>query len=518
MDMDFTPKTLPTNLEAEQAVLAAVLMNNRALESVSDFLLPEHFSHPAHQEIYRLAMRQFAVGIPFDIITAKSYLEQQGTLETVGGVEYLSKLASAGSTVVNVEHYGRIVFDNARRRDLIQLGQSIIDDAYTEDLDKTVNAQIESAEQKLFNLASTGQTERSIVSLADALKSALQEAEIAYKADGKLSGLTTGLDDLDKSIAGLHNSDLIIIAGRPAMGKTTLAMNIAFNAANAILNGRANAQYHGAVAFFSLEMSYSQLAARVLSSQSKIPSSRIRDANFTDEDITKMSQYTEALSKIPIVIDDTANMSVAAIKTRARRIARQYNGLALIVIDYVQLMTSPGGKHNDNRVQELSEITRGLKILAKELNVPVIALSQLSRSVEQRDDKRPILSDLRESGSIEQDADIVMFTYREEYYLEGRSPDKKLSGTASEASVQNWQKRLDAARNKGDVIIAKNRHGKPETVHLSFIGEYCLFDNLNQYTQQPAPDMAFETPYTASTNDTSAPSVADISDFPDDMI
>ena len=517
MDMDFTPKTLPTNLEAEQAVLAAVLMNNRALESVSDFLLPEHFSHPAHQEIYRLAMRQFAVGVPFDIITAKTYLEQQGTLESVGGVEYLSKLASAGSTVVNVEHYGRIVFDNARRRDLIHLGQSIIDDAYTEDLDKTVNAQIESAEQQLFNLASTGQSEHNVVSLADALQSALQEAAIAYKADGKLSGLTTGLDDLDKSISGLHHSDLIIIAGRPGMGKTTLAMNIAFNAANAILNGRANNQYKGAVAFFSLEMSYSQLAARVLSSQSKIPASHMRDGNLTDEDFTKMSQYSDALSKVPVVIDDTANMSVAAIKTRARRIARQFNGLALIVIDYLQLMTSPGGKHSDNRVQELSEITRGLKILAKEMDVPVIALSQLSRSVEQRDDKRPVLSDLRESGSIEQDADIVMFTYREEYYLEGRSPDKKLSGTASEQSMQNWQKRLDNVRNKADIIIAKNRHGKPETVHLSFTGEYYLFDNLNQYGVQPFPDTNIEQQYTAPV-DNNIQTVADINDIPDDMI
>jgi len=517
MDMDFTPKTLPTNLEAEQAVLAAVLMNNRALESVSDFLLPEHFSHPAHQEIYRLALRQFAVGVPFDIITAKTYLEQQGTLESVGGVEYLSKLASAGSTVVNVEHYGRIVFDNARRRDLIGLGQSIIDDAYTEDLDKDVNTQIESAEQKLFNLASTGQSEHNVVSLADALQSALKEAEIAYKADGKLSGLTTGLDDLDKSISGLHHSDLIIIAGRPGMGKTTLAMNIAFNAANAILNGRANTQYNGAVAFFSLEMSYSQLAARVLSSQSKIPASHMRDGNLSDEDFMKMSQYSDALSKVPVVIDDTANMSVAAIKTRARRIARQFGGLALIVIDYLQLMTSPGGKHSDNRVQELSEITRGLKILAKEMDVPVIALSQLSRSVEQRDDKRPVLSDLRESGSIEQDADIVMFTYREEYYLEGRSPDKKLSGTASETSMQNWQKRLDSVRNKADVIIAKNRHGKPETVHLSFTGEYYLFDNLNQFGPQPTPDAGFEQQYTTTT-DTNVQTVADINDIPDDLI
>ena len=493
-------------------------MNNRALESVSDFLLPEHFSHPAHQEIYKLALRQFAVGIPFDIITAKTYLEQQGILDTVGGVEYLSKLAGAGSTVVNIEHYAQIVFDNARRRDLIHLGQNIINDAYVEDLDKTVNNQIESAEQQLFNLASTGKSERNVVTLGDALKMALQEAEIAYKADGKLSGLTTGLDDLDKSISGLHHSDLIIIAGRPAMGKTTLALNIAFNAANAILNGRANKQYTGAVAFFSLEMSCDQLATRILASQSKISSSRMREgSNLTDEDFMKMSQYSDALSKTPIVIDDTAEVSVPAIKTRARRIARQFGGLALIVIDYLQLMTSPGGKRNDNRVQELSEITRGLKILAKELDVPVIVLSQLSRKVEDRDDKRPILSDLRESGSIEQDADIVMFTYREEYYLNGHSPDARLSGMASETAIQNWQHRLDRSRNKADIIIAKNRHGKPETVHLSFNAECSLFDNLNQYTQQPISESDFDNQYVHST-DTDIQNISNVNDIPDDII
>ena len=493
-------------------------MNNRALESVSDFLLPEHFSHPAHQEIYKLALRQFSVGIPFDIITAKNYLEQQGVLETVGGVEYLTKLASAGSTVVNVEHYGHVVFDNARRRDLIHLGQSIIDEAYTEDLDNSVNAQIEGAEQKLFNLASTGQTERNVVSLAEALTGALKEAETAYKADGKLSGLTTGLDELDRSISGLHHSDLLIIAGRPGMGKTTLAMNIAFNAANAIFNNRANEQYKGAVAFFSLEMSNEQLATRVLSSQSKIPASQMRDGNLTDEDFMKMSQYSNALSKIPLIIDDTANMSVPMIKTRARRIARQYGGIALIVIDYLQLMTSPGGKHSDNRVQELSEITRGLKILAKELDVPVIVLSQLSRSVEQRDDKRPVLSDLRDSGSIEQDADIVMFTFREEYYLDGRSPEKRLSGTASETAMQHWQKRLDNARNKADVIIAKNRHGRPETIHLTFTGEYYLFDNLNTFGPQPISESSgFETSF-ATPADKDMNVVPDINDIPDDIM
>lgn len=508
---------MPTNLEAEQAVLAAVLMNNRALEKVSEFLRPEHFSHPAHQEIYKLAEKQFSAGIPFDIITAKNYLDQQGVLESVGGVDYLTQLSSAGATVVNVEQYGRIVYENALRRDLINLGQSITDAAFIEDLDNPVTAQIETAEQKLFEMASAGVSEREITSISTALQGALQEAEIAYKADGKLSGLTTGLNELDKSISGLHHSDLIIIAGRPAMGKTTLAMNIAFNAANAILYGRANDKYKGAVAFFSLEMSASQLAARVLSSQSKIPASSMREGTLTDEDFLKMSQYSAAIGKVPLYIDDTPGMSVPMIRTRARRLARKCGGIALIVIDYLQLMTSPGGKRSENRVQEISEITRGLKMLAKELDVPVIALSQLSRSVEARDDKRPQLADLRESGSIEQDADIVMFTYREEYYLENRDPSQRISGNTNEKIVESYQKRLERARGKADVIIGKNRHGRPETVHLAFFGDYSLFDNLNEMENRGANEFDSALPASAVSSQEYEPEPIDPNAIPDDM-
>ncbi|MDE5615552.1 MAG: replicative DNA helicase [Alphaproteobacteria bacterium] len=516
-DMDFTPKTLPTNLEAEQAVLAAVLMNNRALERVAEFLRPEHFSHPAHQEIFKLAQRQFAAGIPFDIITAKNYLDQQGTLESVGGVDYLTQLAGAGATVVNVDQYGRIVYENALRRDLINIGQGITDAAFVEDLDNPVSRQIEIAEQKLFDLSTMGDTEHEPASIADALQEALREAEVAYKADGMLSGLTTGLNALDKSISGLHHSDLIIIAGRPAMGKTTLAMNIAFNSANAILAGRANEKYKGAVVFFSLEMSKSQLAARVLSSQSKVPASAMREGNLTDEDFLKMSQYSNAIGRVPLHIDDTPGMSVPMMRTRARRLARKHGGIALIVIDYLQLMTSPGGKRNDNRVQELSEITRGLKMLAKEMDVPVIALSQLSRSVESRDDKRPMLSDLRESGSIEQDADIVMFTYREEYYLQNRDPSQRMSNTTSDAQVENWQRRLERARGKAEIIIGKNRHGRPETVHTAFLGDYSLFDNLEESDargENPFADAA--SPSSASSAEYEEPKF-DASAIPDDM-
>jgi replicative DNA helicase len=485
--MEFAQKTLPTNLEAEQAVLAAVLMNNRALEKVGDFLRAGHFAHPAHQEIFKLAGKQFAAGIPFDIITAKNYLTQQGALESVGGAEYLSELLGAGASVVNVESYAKIVYDNALRRELINIGQDIADSAFVEDLDNPVDRQIESAEQKLFELSATGSAERGAAPLGSALRLALEEAEIAYKADGKLSGLTTGLRDLDKSVSGLHKSDLIIIAGRPAMGKTTIALNMAFNAANAILANRANQKYRGAVVFFSLEMSASQLAARVLSSQAKIPSSSMRNGTLTDQEFLRLSQYSDALSNVPLLVDDSPGMSVPMMRARARRIARKHGGVALIVIDYLQLMQSPTLRKNDNRVNELSEITRGLKMLAKELDAPVVALSQLSRAVESRDDKRPLLSDLRESGSIEQDADIVMFTYREEYYLQGRDPSEAAGGHSEKFTLnktENWRKRLDASRGKAELIIGKNRHGKPETIKLKFSGEYSLFDDLDE-TQMP---------------------------------
>ncbi|HOY47046.1 MAG TPA: replicative DNA helicase [Alphaproteobacteria bacterium] len=518
--MDFTPKTLPTNLEAEQAVLAAVLVNNRALERMSEFLRPDHFTHPAHKEIYKLAEKQFAAGIPFDIITAKNYLEQQGVLESVGGIDYLTQLAGAGTTVVNAEQYGRIVYENALRRELINLGQDITDSAFIEDLENPVSTQIESAEKRLFDLSVAGSTEKGAMPISSALREALEEAEIAYKADGKLSGLTTGFRELDKSISGLHHSDLIIIAGRPAMGKTTFAMNIAFNAASAILSERANKKYKGAVVFFSLEMSASQLASRVLSSQTKISSSSMRNGSLTDEDFLKMSQYSDALSKVPLYFDDTPGMSVPMMRTRARRIARKHGGIALIVIDYLQLMTSPGGRRSDNRVNEISEITRGLKMLAKELDVPVIALSQLSRNVESKDrtDKRPQLSDLRESGSIEQDADIVMFTYREEYYLDGRDPMYKISGRSDQflqKEHEEWAKRLNDARGKAEIIVGKNRHGKPETMRLAFKGEYSLFEDLDEFDHGNSGYNSFAEPKTnsfGSKKDNNEPDLNNISD------
>ncbi len=510
--MDFTPKSLPMNVDAEQAVLAAILMNNRALERIGEFLTYSHFTLPAHQEIYKLAEKLFEKGMPFDIITAKNYLEQQGVLESVGGIDYLSELSGAGSSVINVEQYARIVYDNAIRRDLINIGQEIADNAYTEDVDITPAGQIEIAEKKLYDLTVVGSSEKSVTPIADALKLALESVENACKADGSLSGLTTGFRDLDKTLSGLHKSDLLIIAGRPAMGKTAFALNVAFNAANAILRGHANPAFGGGVLFFSLEMSESQLAARILASQSQLNQTSMRNGTLTDEERLRIADMANALSSVPIFFDDTAAMSVPMMRTRARRLARKH-GLSLIVIDYLQLMTSPGGRKSDNRVQEISEITRGLKMIAKELNVPVIALSQLSRSVESREDKRPQLSDLRESGSIEQDADIVIFTYREEYYI---SEDKKNRNMKNKSADQAMAiaNEFEKMRGKAEIIIGKNRHGKIDTVKLGFKGEYSLFEDLPE--EMPTND-SFTATASTSYGQEYKPENPDFDEMPDDF-
>jgi replicative DNA helicase len=469
---------LPTNLDAEQAVLSAILLNNRALEYVSEFLKPGYFVHPAHQEIYKLAERYFAKGIPIDIATTRDYLEQTGALESVGGMDYLQKLLSAGAGVLDVRSYGRIVYENFLRRELIGLGQSMIQDASVQDLDKTVDNQIESIEQKLFDL-SQGDETRDAKPASDAFNEALHEIQVACQSQG-LSGLTTGFRDLDSVVHGMHKSDLIIVAGRPAMGKTTVALNMAFNAAYALKNKIANPEYKGAVLFFSLEMSRSQLAQKVLSSQTEIPSDRMREGRLGEEELLRLSDSAAFLNDLPLVIDETPAMSVPAIRAKARRIARKYGGLALIVIDYLQLMQSAGGRKQDNRVQEISEITRGLKMLAKDLNVPVMALSQLSRSVDSKDrtSKKPILSDLRDSGSIEQDADIVMFAYREEYYLKNKDPEDS-PWANKRLSPEDFKKKLMESHNKAELVIGKNRHGPIKDVKLNCQLEYSLFSNCD---------------------------------------
>ena len=479
----------PASIEAEQAVLSAIISNNKALERISEFLRAEHFTEIMHQKIYQACVDLIEKGHLADTITLKKYLENNGTLDMAGGINYLTQLASSAVSIVNVYDYAHLVYECALKRDLINLGTDIVNTAFggDEDSDIPVKNQIEKAESELYNLAESGYTETGPVSLENTLKSSMQVIESAYRADGSISGISTGINTLDKQLGGLHPSDLLIIAGRPGMGKTAFALNLAFNVANEVFNHRGPEKLQGPVLFFSLEMSADQLASRILSFSAEVNGNSIRNGSISDEDFNKLVEFQRVLSDLPIYIDDTPDISVSAIRTRARRLKRKEGKLALIVIDYVQLLSPSGSKKSDNRVQEISEMTRGLKILAKELDVPVIALSQLSRLVEQRtDDKRPQLSDLRESGSIEQDADCVMFVYREAYYLD-KELRKVLSDTKDGEMNQAYidkQKKYDRVKNKAEIIIAKQRHGPTGTVDVAFIGEYFKFGNFYDGTTE----------------------------------
>ena len=412
-------RTPPHNFEAEQALLGAVLMNNRALEKVAEFLRAEHFADPTHGRIYQACQALSFKNQIANPVTLKTYLQSDAGLAELGGDAYLARLAGSAATIINAEDYGRLIFDLHLRRELIAVGEDMVNDAFDTDMDNMATGQIETAEKKLFDLATAGQAEGGFVEFRKTLITAIEQAEAAHKREGKLSGVTTGLRDLDGKLGGLHPSDLLILAGRPSMGKTALATNIAFNAARAYRveqspTGERKVIDGAVVAFFSLEMSAEQLATRILAERAEIPSHKIRQGEMSNEEFERLVVVAQELHQLPLYIDDTPALSVSAVRTRSRRLHRTH-GLGLIVIDYLQLLAGTTGKRVENRVQEVSDITRGLKALAKELNVPVLALSQLSRAVEQREDKRPQLSDLRESGSIEQDADVVMFVFREQY-------------------------------------------------------------------------------------------------------
>ncbi len=484
-----TPTRVPPhNYEAEQALLGAILVNNRAFEKVSEYLRAEHFAHPAHAAIYRACGKLIEAGHTVTPVTLKTYLERDSAVQEVGGMEYLATLVNSVVTIVNAAEYGRQIYDLHLRRELIDLGERLVNDAYTVDFETTARTHIETAEQSLYDLATTGESDKGFVDFASALAGAIEMAQNAHRRAGSLAGCTTGLIDLDRKLGGLHKSDLLILAGRPSMGKTSLATNIAFNAAKAFHeevddNGTRKVVEGARVAFFSLEMSAEQLATRILAEQAEISSHKLRTGDLDDADFQRMIQVSQELQSLPLYIDDTPALTVSALRTRCRRLARQNGGqgLGLIIIDYLQLLSGGGGKGNsENRVQEVSAITRGLKALAKEMNVPVMALSQLSRAVEQRDDKKPQLSDLRESGSIEQDADVVMFVYREEYYLARAEPGRKPEEAEDKflERYTGWQERLAKAANIGEVIIGKQRHGPIGTVRLFFDGNYTKFGNL----------------------------------------
>lgn len=456
----------PINREAEQSLLGGLLHNNGALERVVDYLRPHHFSEALHGKIYEALSRLIEKGNVADPITLKDYLERDPDFVKAGGVEYLIALVESVVSLGAVPHYGKVIYDLYLRRQLIGIGEDIVFEAKNFLLEKDSKHQIEHAEQKLFDLALQGGQQARLRSFEASLAESLKLAEIAYKRESKIVGVTTGLADLDKWLGGLHSSDLIIIAGRPSMGKTALATNIAFYAALAKSH---NKEEGGNVLVFSLEMSADQLATRILAQEASISSDKIRRGELKSKDFPALVEASNQISKIPLYIDDTPSLTVAALRTRARRLKRQ-KGLDLIVIDYLQLLHTGG--NIENRVQEISQITRALKGLAKELEVPVIAASQLSRAVEQRDDKHPQLADLRESGSIEQDADVVIFLYREEYYEARKEPEP---GTEKYAM---WQERMEAVQNQAEAIIAKQRHGPVGTVRLFFDSRFTRFGDL----------------------------------------
>ncbi|MEE2705005.1 MAG: replicative DNA helicase [Pseudomonadota bacterium] len=474
----------PQNIEAEQALLGAIMINNKAYDDVSDYLKKEHFSYSFYGKVFESASKLIEQGQNANPISLSTYLEKEPEIVEKKGFNLLTELANSTVTIINAKEYGRIIYDLYLRRELIDLGQVVVNNAFEADPDQTAVNQIEITEQRLFELSSNTDSINDLNNFDDAISSAIKIAEAAYKRDDSLAGTTTGLLDLDSKLGGLHSSDLIILAGRPSMGKTALATTVAYNASKYFQETNKEEDKGKKVAFFSLEMSEEQLATRLLAEKARINSHDIRTGRLNEDEFDKLILCTEKLRGLPLMIDDSPALTIAAIRTRCRRLARasrnnHHKGLGLIVIDYLQLLDPGKRNQNDNRVQEISAISRGLKALAKDLDVPVLALSQLSRAVEQREDKRPQLADLRESGSIEQDADVVMFVYRDEYYLEKKMPQESNfeSSELFQQKLNKWQNDMDEVHNKAEVIVGKQRHGPVGKVLLHFQPEYTHFSN-----------------------------------------
>ncbi|TNF23025.1 MAG: replicative DNA helicase [Rhodobacteraceae bacterium] len=476
-------ETMPHSIEAEQQLLGAILTNNDVYDRVASIIGPRHFYEPVHARIFEIAAARIAKNNLASPVTLKAFMEGDEGLQDLGGPAYLVRLAGAAVSAFAVRDYAQMIYDLAVRRDLIGLGRDISAKAARVDVASEPREQIVEAEQKLYKLAEQGQSEGGFQSFLKAVTDAVNHANAAYQREGGLAGISTGLTDMDKKLGGLHSSDLLILAGRPSMGKTSLATNIAFNVAKAYKRGTRHDGSEGAieggvVGFFSLEMSAEQLAARILSEASEVPSEQIRRGDMTEAEFRRFVDAAKALEACPLFIDDTPSIPIAQLAARARRLKRTH-GLDLLIIDYVQLVRGTA----ENRVQEIAEITMGLKAIAKELNIPVVALSQLSRQVENREDKRPQLSDLRESGSIEQDADVVMFVFREEYYVEREKPsDDRLEEMAA------WQERMERLHGKAEVVIGKQRHGPIGSIELSFEGRFTRFGNLVKPWQQDGGD------------------------------
>ncbi len=460
-------KQLPCNIEAEQAVIASILVSNDIYDEISPILNPQKFFDPIHAKLYETIEKLISKGLLANPITLKNHFENSDGLKELGGQEYLIKITKFSTSSKQAIDYANIVQEMHIRRELIKISQSVLDEAtINTDVGTSGEEIIQNAEKSLFDLAERGHFNQSFMKFESALKQTIEMAKSAYQNEEGLVGVPTGLTDLDSRLGGLHKQDLIIIAGRPSMGKTALATNIAFYAAKNIQKKKAKST----VAFFSLEMSSEQLSTRILSEQSKIRSNDIRRGKVSEKEFEQFIETSKNIFELPLYIDETPAITIAAISNRSRRIKRLF-GLELIVVDYIQLMRSAGSK-DYNRVQEISEITQGLKALAKELDVPVLALSQLSRAVEQRDDKKPQLADLRESGSIEQDADVVMFVYREAYYLERKEP------TVGSIEYAEWQQKMNEISSLAEIMIGKQRHGPTGNVKVEFEAMYTKFKDL----------------------------------------
>ncbi|WP_347828372.1 replicative DNA helicase [uncultured Planktomarina sp.] len=476
---------VPHSIEAEQQLLGAILTNNDLFDRVASIVRAEHFYDPVHARIFETAAARIAKNNLASPVTLKAFLEDDAGLAELGGPAYLVRLAGAAISSFAVRDYAEMIYDLAIRRELINVGNDIAAKAARVDVDSEPREQIVEAEQKLYALAEQGQTEQGFQSFLTAVTDAVKVANAAYQREGGLAGVSTGLVDLDKKLGGLHRSDLLILAGRPSMGKTSLATNVAFNIARAYkkgitASGEEGAVDGGVVGFFSLEMSAEQLATRILSEVAEIPSNQIRRGDFTESEFRRIVDAAKELEAAPLFIDDTPALPISQLAARARRLKRTH-GLDALFVDYLQLVRGTG--RSENRVNEISEITMGLKAIAKELDIPVIALSQLSRQVENREDKRPQLSDLRESGSIEQDADVVMFVFREEYYKEREKP-----GDHELEKMGIWQEEMERLHGKAEVVIGKQRHGPIGTVELSFEGQFTRFGNLIKPWQQSQED------------------------------
>lgn len=464
------------NLEAEQAVLGTIILNNEYLNRVSEFLRPEHFYEPSHQKIFiQIVHHVEKVNIVANSVTLKQYFESENSIKAIGGAVYLSTLLGAASSIIDIAEYGRVIHDLALKRELIMVGEDIVNRAYKVEEKATATEQIEMAEATLFKLSEHGNGKSDFRSISVSLKETLDRTLIAKQRDSHISGVSTGLSDLDKILSGMQPSDLIILAGRPSMGKTALGINVLVNACKILNKDAVEAKDKKAVGFFSLEMSSDQLAARILSMECSINATKFRTGQLNENEWEAVATRSAEISKLPLFIDDTPALSISAIRTRARRMVRK-NNLAFLVIDYLQLIRGTTSRSAENRVQEVSEITQGLKAIAKEFNIPVLALSQLSRAVEQREDKRPQLSDLRESGSIEQDADVVAFIYRDSYYVERKRPPENET-----ENFHQWKAQMQEISHKAEVIIAKQRNGPVGSVNLYFDAEFTRFGNLDVY-------------------------------------